>query len=350
MASYIKTANDNNLNSRYTNLINSDYWGSLSDEIKKEKVNQLKELLEDRSDVNLKSIKTLTGENRNQFKNLLTGFENEKKTVEKTKRQEKANKEFGEQQAKKQEDIIGKSLLQDGNKELGDYVNTLVFFGTGTGGKSLGRDVKMDDVMLMKNSTYYACITGVENKEISSLSNNPEVVKKDSNETRRIEEIIKIAKKAFVSIEKSKEEDRSKLNEISKLLKGAILPKGINIDFSNRTNQSIQMIIGFNKIGDSINASGRIQFVPRIGNIKSSVITIEDSEYSFDSSKIEENQQDQSVKQVIERLIGPTIKPKEPAVITGGKKRNTYRKKKTSKGKRSKVAKKTRKTRRKMKH
>ena len=348
--SYIKTANDNNLNSRYTNLINSDYWGSLSDEIKEKKVNELKSPL-DGSDVNLESIQTLTGENRNQFKNLLAKFENEKKTAEKTERVLKASKEFAEKQAKKQEDIKGKSLLQDGNKELGNHANTLVFFGTGTGGKSLGRDVKMDDVMLMKNSTYYACITGVENKEISSLSNNPEVVKEDSNEQTRIDEIIKIAKEAFVSIEKSKEEDRSKLNEISKLLKGAILPKGINIDFSNRTNQSIQMIFGFTKNNDgNINADGRIQFVPRIGNIKSSVITIKDSKYSFDSSKIEENQQDQSVKQVIEKLIGPTIKPEEPADITGGKKRNTYRKKKTSKGKRSKVAKKTRKTRRKMKH
>ena len=79
MANFMR--NDNNLNSRYTNLINSDYWGSLSDEIKKEKVNQLKLPL-DRRDVNLESIQTLTGENRNQFKNLLAKFENEKKTAE----------------------------------------------------------------------------------------------------------------------------------------------------------------------------------------------------------------------------------------------------------------------------
>ena len=341
--------NDNNLNARYTNLINSDYWGSLDNNTKEDKVNELKTLL-DGSDINLESIKTLTGDARNKFKNLLTTFENEKKTVEKNKKQEQANKEFGEQQAKKQEDIIGKSLLQDGNMELGKHVNTLVFFGTGTGGKSLGRDVKMDDVMLMKNSTYYACITGNENKEISSLSNNPEVVDtNDANQTARIKEIIKRAKEAFVSIEKSKEEDRSKLNEISNLLKGDILPKGINIDFSNRTNQSIQMIFGFTKNSGNINADGRIQFVPRIGNIKSSVIKIRNNEYTFDSSDIEGNQQDQSVKQVVEKLIGRSVKPKE-SVITGGKKRNTYRKKKTSKGKRSKVAKKTRKTRRKTKH
>jgi hypothetical protein len=107
-----------------------------------------------------------------------------------------------------------------------------------------------------------------------------------------------------------------------------------------------------------------VQFVPQIGDPVSSAIIIENNEYVFDNTALQDMKEaGKTAEKVIKQLTEQDISEKKPETVNegndqnnsnnpfdnfGGKKRKTYRKKKASKAKRSKAAKKTKKVRRKM--
>ena len=189
--------------------------------------------------------------------------------------------------------------MEDGELE-GD--NKLVFIGAGTGGSS-ERD-KMPTNMLMKNSTYYAATkVGEVYKQITSIDNK--VV--DGN---KVEDIIDVTKQAIIKIADVKGDNRTRLTGTLTNILTPLLPAGINnLKFANKTKQSLQIVLGYTVNADkTISGKGRIQFVPKIGNPVSSIININNNQYSFDNKDILSNKEaGKTAEEVLNKLAGVTV-------------------------------------------
>ena len=281
-----------------------------------------------------------------------------------------------------------------GEDELGTGKYTLVFIGAGSGGSAQ----EFNQNMTMKNNLYYAGIIEDTTYKITTSKNNS-VSTLDDEQKNSLIEIISLTKSAIINVEKSKEDSRNRIKTLSEALKEK-LPADLKgkLKFANQRTDGLQIVLKYDKDGDSINGTGRIQFVKSslsgTGDAPvSSYIEIKNNVYSFDRTKMNEFMGEQGVEtaKVLGNILGKNLESKEDAIkrteaeITnvneqistsdeddkealtdklnalnaslivlkgnvGGKKRKTYRKKNMSKAKRSKVAKKTRKTYKKMKH
>ena len=322
-------------------------------------------------EINAETIRELSEDDRKQLKQEIT--EAEGRDAEKKQKEADAKRE-GEIQSVKDKGM-GDDELEGGNR--------LIFIGTGSGGSS-GADFNKN-LTAMKNSTYYAAtakITGGDPdnpfsefsdlKEISSITNNVEPVVTDKSNQKKLFELTQQSMVKVAAAKNAEKRDRL-TNVLSKEL-GALLPDGLNnLKFANKLKQSLQIVFGYDIVDGKMKGKGRVQFVPQIGDPVSSAIIIENNEYVFDNTALQDMKEaGKTAGKVIKELTKQEIREKQPddtpkeappPVPTqdnmqrgpkypfdnfGGKKRKTYRKKKASKAKRSKAAKKTKKVRRKM--
>jgi hypothetical protein len=335
---------DGNLASRFSNL-------------SKAKQAEVKNAIKFTGKINTETIGNLDPTVRNTLKEKIGEVE-----------QEEANaKRQGEIQSVKDKGM-GDDELEGGNR--------LIFIGTGSGGSS-GADFNKN-LTAMKNSTYYAAtakITGDPDnttnpfsefsdfKEISSITNNVEPVVTDKSNQKKLFELTQQSMVKVAAAKNAEKRDRL-TNVLSKEL-GALLPPGLNdLKFANKLKQSLQIVFGYDIVDGKMKGKGRVQFVPQIGDPVSSAIIIENNEYVFDNTALQDMKEaGKTAEKVIKQLTEQDISEKKPETVNegndqnnsnnpfdnfGGKKRKTYRKKKASKAKRSKAAKKTKKVRRKM--
>jgi len=242
-----------------------------------------------------------------------------------------------------------------GDDELGAGQYTLVFIGTGSGG-SPDRNQYDKNLIDMKNSTYYAATKeGDVIKEITSKTNTVGPVE------GKVNELITLTKQAIIKTDLVTLEFRNRLTNTLSSELSALLPDDVKkLKFANKVLQSLQIVLGYDRNDEGfINGKGRMQFVPRVGNPVSTAIIIENSKYRFDDKALLSNKEaGKTFKEVADKLglkLDEQVKTGAAdgdgdGDQVGGKKRKTYRKKNMSKAKRSKVAKKTRKAYKKMKH
>ena len=320
-------------------------------------------------EINAETIRELSEEDRNQLKNEITEAEGRD-----------AEKKQAEANAKRQGEIQSVKDKGMGDDEL-EGGNRLIFIGTGSGGSDADFN---KNLTAMKNSTYYAAtakITGdptkpfSDFKEISSITNNVESVVTDESKQKKLFELTQQSMVKVAAAKNAEKRDRL-TNVLSKELE-ELLPPGLNkLKFANKLKQSLQIVFGYDIVDGKMKGKGRVQFVPQIGDPVSSAIIIENNEYVFDNTALQDMKETgKTAEKVIKELTKQPITEKKPddtpteappSVPTdanqgnnqssstnpfdtyGGKKRKTYRKKKASKAKRSKAAKKTKKVRRKM--